>query len=198
MKILVIGGNGFLGSHLARRLYEKKHVVSVYDSKIRNRYSKIKFIKGNISNKKKLEKAIDGKDVVYNFAAIANLDEALDKPLETVRVNVLVNVMALEACRKAGVNLYIYASTVYVYSRCGGFYRCSKQSSEHYIEVYQNTYGLDFTILRYGSLYGPRSNDKNGLWRSVSYALETGKLRTEGDPEAMREYIQVEDDPSDT
>ena len=88
---------------------------------------------------------------------------------------------------------YIYASTVYVYSRQGGFYRCSKQSAESYIEEYKNVYNLDYTILRYGSLYGPRSDESNGLYRIVRSALETGCVQYEGSPEALREYIHVED-----
>jgi UDP-glucose 4-epimerase len=91
------------------------------------------------------------------------------------------------------VKRFIYASTVYVYSREGSFYRCSKQSSEHYVEEYQRVYGLDYTILRYGSLYGPRADDTNGIFRIVSSALKTGKVEYKGNLESMREYIHVED-----
>ena len=77
--------------------------------------------------------------------------------------------------RQTDFNRYIYASTVYVYSRDGGFYRCSKQAAEHYVEEYQRSYGLDYTILRYGSLYGPRSDHRNGLYRIVKNALELGR-----------------------
>ena len=108
-------------------------------------------------------------------------------------MNVLGNVMLLEACHKAKVERYIFASALYVFSRDGGFYRCSKQSAEHYIEEYQRAYGLDFTILRYGSLYGPRSDHRNGLWRIVKNALDTGTVSYEGSSESMREYIHVED-----
>ena len=128
-----------------------------------------------------------------NFAAIADLDEALQKPVETARINVLGNVQILEASRKFGISRYVYASTVYVYSRDGGFYRCSKQAAEHYVEEYQRSYGLDYTILRYGSLYGPRSDQRNGLWRIVKNALQTGTVKYEGSPESLREYIHVVD-----
>ena len=124
-------------------------------------------IVGDLSDQYVLEEAIKDCDAVYNFAAIADLDEALNKPVETARINVLGNVQVLEACRKAEVQRYIYASTVYVYSRDGGFYRCSKQAAEQYVEEYQRSYGLDYTILRYGSLYGPRSDSRNGLWLSL-------------------------------
>jgi UDP-glucose 4-epimerase len=148
---------------------------------------------GDLLNFQHLVDAMAGCEVVYNFAAIANLDEALHKPVETARVNVLGNVQVLEACRQAAVKRYVYASTVYVYSREGGFYRCSKQAAEQYVEEYQRSYGLDYTILRYGSLYGPRADERNGLWRIVKTALETGCVRYEGSPEALREYIHVED-----
>ena len=86
----------------------------------------------------------------------------------------------------------MYASSVYVYSREGGFYRCSKQAAEHYVEEYQRAYGLNFTILRYGSLYGPRADASNGLYRIVRDALTRGSISYEGN-ESIREYIHVED-----
>ena len=95
--------------------------------------------------------------------------------------------------RRLGINRFIYASTVYVYSRHGGFYRCSKQAAESYVEEYQKLYGLDYTILRFGSLYGPRADESNGLFRLVKTALEVGRIKYQGNPEAMREYIHVYD-----
>jgi UDP-glucose 4-epimerase len=193
-KVCVIGGAGFLGSHVCDQLSEAGHQVRVYDRMaspwLRPGQA---MIEADILDEMALNDAIAGCDVVYNFAAIADLNEALTKPLETARINVLGNVQVLEACRVHRVQRYVYASTVYVYSREGGFYRCSKQSAEHYVEEYQAAFGLDYTILRYGSLYGPRSDKDNGLWRLVKEALETGRIRYAGSPEAMREYIHVED-----
>jgi UDP-glucose 4-epimerase len=150
-------------------------------------------IQADILDEKALADAIAGSEAVYNFAAIADLDEAIDKPIETIKINVLGNAMILEACRRHGVKRYVYASTVYVHSRVGGFYRCSKHAAEQFVEEYQRRYGLDFTILRYGSLYGPRSDIRNGLWRIVKKAVEEGKVSYEGSPDAMREYIHVSD-----
>ena len=130
---------------------------------------------------------------MYNFAAIADLNDALNKPIETVQVNVLGTVNILEACRLHSVRRFVYASTVYVYSREGGFYRCSKQAAEHYVEEYQRAFDLDFTILRYGSLYGPRADATNGLYRIVRDALARGSISYAGNPESIREYIHVED-----
>ena len=148
---------------------------------------------GNVNDELKLREAVKSCDIVFNFAAISDLNEAIENPIQTVEINVLGNLKILEACRLEKIRRYIYASTIYVNSREGGFYRCSKQAAETYIEEYQRLYGLDYTILRYGSLYGPRSDHRNGLWRIVNHALETGRLKYHGSAETMREYIHVED-----
>ena len=194
MRVCVIGGAGFLGSHVADQLSADGHDVVIYDLKPSPwLHSGQAMQVGDLLAFDSLQEAVKGCDAVYNFAALADLNDALDKPLETVKINVLGNVNVLEACRLQGVNRFVYASTVYVYSREGGFYRCSKQASEHYVEEYQQVYGLDYTILRYGSLYGPRADESNGLYRIVKQALETGVLRYEGSPDSLREYIHVED-----
>jgi UDP-glucose 4-epimerase len=192
--ILVIGGSGFLGSHVADALSDAGYCVRILD-----RFASVylrpeqEMVVGDMLNETLVDKAVAGCKVVYNFAAISDLDEAFEKPIDTIRVNVLGNAQVLEACRRYQVQRYVYASTVYVHSREGGFYRCSKQAAEMYVEEYQHTYGLDYTILRYGSLYGPRSDHRNGLWRIVKRALEDGKISYEGSSEAMREYIHVGD-----
>lgn len=192
--ICVIGGSGFLGSHVADALSEAGYRVRILDRIISPWLRTDQdMIVGSILDEAVLDTAIASCEAVYNFAAIADLDEALSRPIDTVQVNVLGNVQVLEACRRHRVKRFVYASTVYVHSRDGGFYRCSKHAAEDYVDEYQRTYGLDYTVLRYGSLYGPRSNDHNGLWRIVKRALETGKVSYEGSPEAMREYIHVED-----
>ncbi len=193
-KVCVIGGSGFLGSHVADALTAAGRSVRVYD-RIVSPWLRDdqEMVIGDLLDATSLESAIADCEVVYNFAALADLNQALDKPIETVQVNVLGNVHVLEACRRHKIKRFVYASTVYVYSREGGFYRCSKQAAEHYVEEYQRVYGLDYTILRYGSLYGPRADQGNGLLRIVKNALETGALRYEGSPDALREYIHVED-----
>jgi UDP-glucose 4-epimerase len=193
-KAVVMGGSGFIGSHVADHLCKQGYDVVVYDKKespwLNNNQ---KMVVGDILDKESVHTVIKGAEVVYNFAAFADLNEAIDQPMRTAEVNILGNVNVLEACRSNKVNRFMYASTVYVYSREGGFYRCSKQSSEHYVEEYQRNYGLDYTILRYGSLYGPRADEGNGLYQIVQEAIKTGRLRYAGHPESMREYIHVDD-----
>ena len=193
-RVCVIGGSGFLGSYVADALSDAGYAVRIYDHRpspwLRDGQT---MIVGDILDRDSLDKAVAGCEAVYNFAALADLNEALDKPLDTVRINVLGNTNVLESCRLHGVKRFVYASTVYVYSREGGFYRCSKQSAEHYVEEYQRAFGLDYTILRYGSLYGPRADESNGLYRVVKKALETGVVSYVGSADALREYIHVED-----
>jgi len=192
--VTVIGGSGFIGSHVADQLSEAGYEVRIYD-RVASPWVRPdqEMIVGDLLDSGQLQKAVAGAQVVYNFAALADLNQALDQPLKTVEVNILGNVRVLEACRQNGVKRFVYASTVYVYSREGGFYRCSKQAAEHYVEEYQRAFGLDYTILRYGSLYGPRADAGNGLLRIVRQALESGVVRYQGSPDALREYIHVED-----
>lgn len=193
-RVVVVGGSGFLGSHVADQLSDSGHRVVIYDRVDSPwRRPEQEMIVGDLLDRARLGEVIADAEVVYNFAAIADLNRALTLPAETVRVNVLGNVQLLEACRVRGVRRVMYASTVYVFSREGGFYRCSKQAAEQYVEEFQRVFGLDYTILRYGSLYGPRADSSNGLFRIVRHALETGVLRYEGSPDALREYIHVED-----
>ena len=193
-KVVVVGGSGFIGSHVADYLSDAGYQVTIYDKTksewLRNNQE---IVIGDVQDSEKLNQTIAGAEVVYNFAALADLNQALEQPLKTVNINILGNLNVLEACRAHGVKRFIYASTVYVHSREGGLYRCTKQASEHYVEEYQKTYGLDYTILRYGSLYGPRADSTNGLFRIVDTALKTGKIQYKGDINSMREYIHVED-----
>ena len=194
LRAVVIGGSGFIGSHVADQLSEAGHSVCLYD-RVDSPWRRTdqSMVIGELADYGSLADAISGADVVYNFAALANLDEAMNQPVEVTEVNILGNVKVLECCRQEGVGRFVFASTVYVNSREGGFYRCSKRAAEEYVQEYQRAYDLDFTILRYGSLYGPRAADTNFLKRLLSRALLDGVVRYDGSPEAIREYIHVED-----
>lgn len=194
MKVLVFGGSGFLGSHVSDALTDSGYEVTIFD-RIKSPWLRPNqsMIIGDLLDEELVSDSIKGFDIVYNFAALADLNQALDKPIDSIRINVLGNAYILEACRKHNIRRFLYASTVYVFSREGGFYRCSKQASENYVEEYQKSFGLDYTILRYGSLYGPRSDETNGLYRIVRSALASGKVSYKGSAESLREYIHVED-----
>ena len=192
--ICVFGGSGFLGSHVADQLTENGHSVRIFDlHKSKWIRKEQEFFKGDLLNFESVSDGVKDMDIVYNFAALSDLNEGLKKPIDTIKINILGNAFILDACIKNSIKRFIYASTVYVNSREGGFYKCSKQASEEYIQEYHKRYGLNYTILRYGSLYGPRSDIRNGLFRIVKNALDTGKVIYEGHPDSLREYIHVQD-----
>ena len=147
MEVCVLGGSGFVGSHVCDHLSKAGHKVRIFDLvESKWRTTSQEMIVGDLMNSDSLMGAIRGCDVVYNFAGLADLDNGLQEPLLAANQNVVGNILALEACMSHGIRRYIYASTVYVYSRAGGFYRCSKQSAEIFIEEFQRTFGLDYSI----------------------------------------------------
>ena len=194
MKITVFGGSGFLGSHICDKLSEAGHEVTIVDLNpspwLKDNQ---KMIVGSILDEAVLDKAVEGADIVCNYAGIADIGEANSRPVDTARLNVVGNVMALEACRKYGIKRYIFASSLYVYGKSGGFYRCSKQASEISLETYQAMHNLPYTILRYGSLYGPRADNRNAIHRFVHEAMTSGTITYYGAPTALREYVHVDD-----
>ena len=99
----------------------------------------------------------------------------------------------LELCKKYSIKRHVFASTIYVYSLSGNFYRCSKQSAESFIEEYNKLHNLNYTILRFGSLYGPRSDKTNGIYKIIKESLKKKKMVYEGNKKAIREYIHVKD-----
>lgn len=194
MKAIVFGGAGFLGSHVADALQKNGYEVVIFD-KIHSVYQTCKqcMIVGDILDKQQVLDAVEGCDYVYNYAGIADLDDAATRPVDTVLMNVMGTCNILDACVTHHSKRFVYASSFYANSEKGGFYRCSKQSAELYIEEYQRKFGLDYTILRYGSLYGPRADHHNGMKRMIAEAMTSDTLHCAGMAEDTREYIHVVD-----
>ncbi len=196
-KVLVTGGSGFLGSHIADALTRHGYEVTIFDSKesLYRDQGRQQMVKGNILDRQKLDDifAAGNFDYVYHLAAMADLNEAKTKPLQSAEVNIIGTINMLEACVRHKVRRFLFGSSVYVYSQHGGFYRCSKQACENYIEEYKKAYDLDFTILRYGSLYGPRSNETNGVYRLLMQAISGNEIIYHGTIHDKREYIHVFD-----
>ena len=194
MKITVFGGSGFLGSHVCDKLSEAGHDILIFD-RVASPWlrSDQTMMVGDILDENAVKKAVAGAHIVFNFAGIADIGEANQRPPDTVKYNILGNTFILEACIAAEIERYVFSSSVYVYSDAGGFYRCSKQACELYIENYHSIHGLEYTILRYGSLYGPRADENNAIYRFTKQALQEKKISYYGNPDSMREYIHVED-----
>lgn len=194
MKAIVFGGSGFLGSHIADALSERGHEVRIFDCcPSPYRKDNQEMIVGDILDEDAVHNAIAGCDVVYNLAAIADIDECRKRPLDTAKINVLGNNIVLEMARLEKVRRYVFASSVYIYSDSGAFYRTSKRACELFIHDYYDQFGLEYTILRYGSLYGRRADERNSVCRILKEALTTGRIVYCGTGEEEREFIHVED-----
>lgn len=193
-KITVLGGSGFIGSNLSTLLSKKGYRVTIFDiKKSKWLLPNQKMITGNALKVKDLSKAIKGANVVYNFAALSDLNEAIKKPVESVLYNILCTVNALKVSQKHKVKRFIHASTIYANSEEGSFYRCSKRSAEDYVEEFYNNFGLKYTILRFGSLFGDRSDYSNGVKSIIKNAILKRKIVYEGNKKAARRYIHVKD-----
>ena len=173
-KILVIGGSGFLGSHMADAFSDSGYKVTIFDNQKSKWIRKNQeFILGDIFNEKKINEAIKSQSIVLNFAGISDLSEAYFNGVDVTKYNVLSNSIILESCQKNKIDKYIFASSVYVHGKYGGFYKTSKQCAELFIKNYNLTYNLDYLILQFGTLYGNRSNRKNGIY---VYLIQGNKL----------------------
>jgi UDP-glucose 4-epimerase len=150
-------------------------------------------ILGDIRDEEALSDCIAGARYVYHLAGIADIGEAARSPRVTVEHNIIGSTAVLQSCLQAKVERMLFASTLYVYSQQGSFYRVSKQAVELLIEAYHENFGLEYTILRYGSLYGPRAQEWNGLKRYVTQAVREGRIHYPGTGEERREYIHVID-----
>ena len=194
MKVIVFGGSGFIGSHVADCLTEAGYEVVIFDLKPSPYLLPTQeMITGNILDREAVAKAVSGCDIVYNFAGVADIEEAHRKPLETVENNILGTTIVLEACRQNEVKRFVFASTIYVYSEAGSFYRSSKQACELIIEDYSKVFGVPYTILRYASLYGPRADERNYIYKILKQAITENKIISFGKSDDLRDYIHVKD-----
>lgn len=194
MKILITGGSGFLGSHVADVLSEAGHEVTIFDVRSSPYLGAgQKMIIGDILDQASLERAVAGMDAVYHFAGIADIDECTNRPIDAVRYNILGTVNLLEASRHANIKRFVFGSSAYVYSDSGYFYRSSKQACESFIENYSELFGLQYTCVRYGSLYGTRADERNSIYRLIQQALRDGCITYHGTGDELREFIHVRD-----
>ena len=195
INILVLGGSGFLGSYLCNRLAcNKKYKVTNFDiKKNKNIDNKVKYIKGNILNYNLLKKYISKSNIVFHFAGISDIGTASNNPIEVVKKNILSSTYILNLCVKYKIKKFIFASSIYVYSASGSFYRISKTSVEDLIQEFHQKHKLNFLILRFGSLYGDFAPKTNGINRILYNLKFNKKLIYSGNIKARRSYIHVDD-----
>lgn len=216
MKAIVTGGAGFIGSHLVNALLEEQVEVVVLDDLSASDSGNeavpqnVKLYQFDVKSADAYRAVIEEQpDIVFHLAAQADVTKSILAPVYDADVNIGGTINMLEASRTAGVKKFIFASTSAVYGNVLkvpiteddatvpiSFYGISKLSAERYIQLFHDLYGLPYTILRYGNVYGPGQKPK-GEGGVVAVFLERLKQREpiliHGDGSQSRDFIYVKD-----
>ncbi|AOH55188.1 UDP-glucose 4-epimerase [Peribacillus muralis] len=214
MKAIVTGGAGFIGSHLVEELILNGAEVHVLDNMISGHIDHVHpdaiIHTEDICSKEAGRTIIKVKpDVVFHLAAQADVARSILDPQYDADVNINGTINMLKACQEASIKKLIFSSTSGVYGNLQkdlisendptgpiSYYGLSKLSAEAYIRLFHQLYGLEYTILRYGNVYGPRQTAK-GEGGVVAVFLEKLKkglpLSIHGDGEQTRDFIYVKD-----
>ncbi len=211
MRVLVTGGSGFIGSHVVDKLRARGHEPVIYDLRPSPWHTDpaqpVDTVLGSITDREALERALHSCDAVAHLAAVADVNDVHAEPEDAERVNARGTVAVLEAARRAGVKRIVYASTIWVYSDCepeevdedtllpppSHLYTSTKLAGELYCKAYQELYGIDYTILRFGIPYGPRAREAAVIPAFVNKALNGDPLTLAGDGSQSRKFVYVED-----
>jgi len=209
MRVGVIGGSGFIGSHVVDKLLEAGHDVTVFDI-MRPHRSDVRHVVADILDASRTTVALAGSyDALYLLAAVSDVNDIFHIPVESAQVNVMAVAHVLEAARRTGAGRVILASSTWVYGlaeaeqvdeetplrpdRVNHIYTASKLSAEMLCHAYHSLYGVDMTILRYGIPYGPRARLGTVLATFVSLALQGKPIVIDGDGSQWRRLLAVED-----
>ncbi|RCK71722.1 MAG: UDP-glucose 4-epimerase [Ignavibacteriae bacterium] len=215
MKILVTGGAGFIGSHVVDAYINAGHSVVVIDNlsmgNLKNVNPEAKFLKLDIRDEKLKEIFQDEKfDIVNHHAAQMDVRKSVEDPLFDASVNILGVLNLLESCKNYGVKKFIFASTGgAIYGEQDYFpadeehplrplspYGITKLATEKYLYYYEKVFGLQYIILRYANVYGPRQNPHGeaGVVAIFTQKMLEGKQpQINGDGKQTRDYVYVDD-----
>jgi UDP-glucose 4-epimerase len=222
MRIIVTGGAGFIGSHIADALLESGHEVLVLDDlsngSRQNVPAAATFVHADVREANAVERVLSEfqPDAVCHQAAQTSVSVSTREPVRDAMVNIIGSINLLEACVRHRVQRVVFASTGgAIYGEVPGDkratvdwvpaplspYACAKLAVERYLHAFQHEHGLVFTILRYANVYGPRQDPygEAGVVAIFSDRLLRGQAiqinaRTEiGDTGCIRDYVFVGD-----
>lgn len=214
-KVLVTGGAGFIGSNLVKRLLEEENSVTVLDNFMSGYHSNLdpfpalRIIEGDVRDKKAVETAMEGVDVVFHLAASVGNKRSIDLPITDAEINVIGTLQVLEAARKAGVRKIITSSSAGIFGELKTIpikedhpiepdspYGCTKLCEEKLSLSYAKLYEIEAVCLRYFNVYGP--NQRFDAYGNVIPIFVFRMFRNEpliifGDGEQTRDFIHVDD-----
>ena len=214
MRVILIGGSGFIGSHLVDILLENDQQVIVFDrhpEKFRSPIAKVKYIEGEMGNRKALEEAIaEGIDQVVLLASATVPKTSNEDPTFDVQANLLETLAVLDISVKYKIKKVLYFSsggTVYgipksipikedhsTYPMCS--YGIVKLATEKYLSLYHHLYGLPYAALRLSNPYGVRQDPDSiqGIIPIfISLVLRNKPLTIWGDGSTVRDYVHIRD-----
>ncbi|MEB7670547.1 NAD-dependent epimerase/dehydratase family protein [Staphylococcus equorum] len=220
MKILITGGAGFIGSHLAEYFTNSNHEVFILDNLSTGHRSNISFIddlhfiENDVTNKTLVQDLIKKEqfDIVIHLAAVVSVVETINNPILSQKVNIDGTLNLLEANRQYNENLkkFIFASSAAVYGNTKGLpkkvetfidpespYAIEKYAGEQYTKLYNKLYSLPTTALRFFNIYGPRQ-DPSSPYSGVLSIMHSKFQKDEafkffGDGEQTRDFVYVKD-----
>lgn len=216
MRILVTGGAGFIGSHVVDRFVELGHEVTVFDNLSSGRREfvnpRARLVVADLTDAAAIERCVAEvrPEVVDHHAAQIDVRHSVDDPIHDARTNILGALALLQSCTRHGVRKFVYASTggaLYGEGRVlpateahpvnpESPYGVSKHTVEHYLYLWKLLHGLDYTVLRYPNVYGPRQNPHgeagvNAIF--IGLMLDGKRPRIFGTGEQVRDYVYVGD-----
>jgi UDP-glucose 4-epimerase len=215
VRVLVTGGGGFIGSHLAERLLERGDEVKILDSFATGRrenlahLSGVEIVEGDVQSFERAHNAVRGCDAVLHEAALPSVPRSIQDPLTTHAVNATGTLNVLLAARDAGVRRVVYASSSSVYGSNEQLpkhenqpvapispYAVSKLAGEGFCRSFTTIYGLECVSLRYFNVFGPRQDPSSQyaavIPKFIAAALEGRRPLVFGDGEQSRDFTFID------